>query len=44
IFHAQEINADETQIHYAATDFEGAALYWYLNRVIVAENLASFDD
>ncbi|CAG8462819.1 26723_t:CDS:2, partial [Racocetra persica] len=32
------INDDATKIHYAVIGFERAALYWYLNRVIVAEN------
>ncbi|CAG8797611.1 31384_t:CDS:2, partial [Racocetra persica] len=43
IFHAQEIDGDDIQIYYVATEFEGAALHWYLNKVTAAGNDAAFD-
>src|SRR5437763_5618307 len=42
IFQAQGINGDTTQINYAATGLEAAALHWYLNRVMAAGDQAPF--
>src|SRR5437016_1448138 len=33
IFRAQGINDGTTRIYYATTGLQGAALYWYLNKV-----------
>jgi hypothetical protein len=44
LFKAQGIEDEHTQIYYAATGFEDAALHWYLNKVATAGNDAAFDD
>jgi Retrotransposon gag protein len=42
LFRAQGINEDATRIYYAASGFEGAALYWYINKTQAAGNNPAF--
>src|SRR5271170_8084715 len=42
LFRAQGINDNATRIYYAASELEGAALYWYINKIQVAGNNAAF--
>src|SRR5271170_2217269 len=42
LFRAQGINDNATRIYYAASGLEGAALYWYINKIQVAGNNAAF--
>ena len=42
LFKVQGIDNELTQIYYATTGFEGAAFYWYLNRVAATGNQVAF--
>jgi len=44
IFYTQEITEEGSRIYYAATGFEGAALHWFMNRVVAAGNAPAFAD
>jgi hypothetical protein len=42
LFAAQGITDDGTQIYYASTGLEDAAMHWYLNKITAAGNDAAF--
>ena len=42
VFHAQNITDEAMMVHYATTGLEGAALHWYLNKVIGNNNTTPY--